>query len=235
MAHNYVGADDPASIVPAIPIAGHGVFPIAEVTDDQDDRDAGSAMAGIEANADKINWLVWRMINIVDGAITNYGTSIGISNPWTTLGRFVRSGVAAWMADRAPIHISGANATFTFTDGDTFVLDTFTHGATRTYSFAPPASNAPPIYRFRLRSAAIAKGVDGPGGTGDDSFANSGTILFKLSTGNRAFLQYTGGALNRENPWCLDCEYDSSIGAIYVVGPLPTAYGSGLLFPLYAP
>jgi hypothetical protein len=227
VAHNYVGADDPAAIVPAIPIAGKGVFPIAEVTDDQDDRDAGSAMAGIEANADKINWLVWRMINIVDGATTAFTTAIQISNPWTTLGRFVLSGVNAWMAHRAAIHVSGADATFTLTDGDTFVVDGFTHGATRTYTLAPPASNKPALYRFRIRA-------DATGTTRTDV----GVVRFKLAgsaAGVYIFTYTPTGIIDAKLGWSMDLEYESATGLIAVCSwsqnNIPTLPGGYIGFP----
>lgn len=234
MAHYYYGTDDPAAIIPTSPTPGYGEFPGAELADDEDDRTAANAMAGIEADTDRTNFLAWRMINIIDGCLLAFTALIDIANRWTFRGRLALFGVLGWFAHRAPVHVSGANATFTFTDGDTFVLDTFTHGATRTYLFAPPGSDAPALYRFRIRGPAVPPTVDGPSGS-NDSFTNSGTIFFQLSTGNRAFLSYVGATMNRNLPFCIDCEYDSSIGMIYVLGPLPTTGVAGLALPTYLP
>lgn len=232
MAHNNYGTNDPAAILPTNPTAGYGEYPGATITDDEDPRDAATAMSGIEANLDRNNFLAWRMINIIEGGIYAFTALIDIANKWTIRGRVALTGVLGWLAFRSPIHISGANATFTFTDADTFVVDTFTHGATRVYSFAPPG-DTPTIYRFRIRGPAVPPTLDGFSGS-DDTFTNSGTVQFKLSTGNRAFLQYVGGTMNRNIPWCVDCEYDTTIGMIYVLNPLPTN-PAGLSQPLYAP
>jgi hypothetical protein len=231
MAHNSFGVDDPVAIIPVSPTPGYGEYPGAEIADDGDDRDAASAMMPSEALLDRTNFLAWRMINIIEGGVYAFTSLIDIANRWTMRGRIKLLGTLAWFGHRAPIHINGANAIFTVTNGDTFVLDTFTHGATRIYSFAP-ASDAPALYRFRIRSEAVPPTVDGSSGSAD-SFTNSGTILFKLDTGNRAFLQYAGGTMDRNRPWCVDCEYDAGLGMIYVVGGEPTS--TGLSRPIYAP
>ena len=159
------------------------------------------------------------MINIVEGATTNFTTVLNLANRWTMRGRVALLGALGWMAHRAPIHISGANATFTFTDADEFVIDDFTHGATRTYTFAPPASDVPALYRFRIRSNIVPPSVDGPAGA-NDSFTHVGTILFKFAGANRAFLSYVGAAMNRNMPWTVDVEYDSTVAMLYAKAPV---------------
>jgi hypothetical protein len=81
MAHNYNGVNAPgAPTIPTSPTAGKGVWPAAQLVDDGDDRDAGGAMAGIEAGHDKANFLAWRMLNIIEGGTYTYTALLTIRN-----------------------------------------------------------------------------------------------------------------------------------------------------------
>ena len=84
MAHTYDGVDPPGSpIIPTSPTANKGVWPTAQLTDDADERDAASAMQGIEAAHDKGNFLAWRMINIIEGGTYGFTSAISLSNAMT--------------------------------------------------------------------------------------------------------------------------------------------------------
>lgn len=227
MSHNGYGTDDPNAIIPGSPTAGYGEYPGAVVADDEDDRTAANAMAGVEALLDRTNFLAWRMLNIIEGGVYAFTAAIQWANPLTTLARIVHSGVAAWTAHRAAIHVSGADATFTFTDGDTFVVDPFTHGATRTYTLAPPASNVPALYRFRIRAAAT-------GTTRTDV----GVVRFKLAgsaAGVYVFQYAPTGIIDAKLGWSMDLEYESATGLIAVCSwsqnNIPTLPGGYIQFP----
>lgn len=112
MAHYYVGVDAPGSpVIPLVVTPGKGVWPAAQLTDDQDDRDAASANLGAEASHDKTNFLAWRMINIIEGGTYAYTSSITIRNAFTFTGPNVVWGASASWAFWAPASVA-LDATF---------------------------------------------------------------------------------------------------------------------------
>jgi hypothetical protein len=64
MAHVFDGID-PIAITP--PSAGNGEWTDAEVADDNDERDAASAMLAAEAAINRTNWLRHHSVNGIDG------------------------------------------------------------------------------------------------------------------------------------------------------------------------
>lgn len=107
MSHTYPGVDDPSAIIPGSPTAGYGVFPLPTVTDDQDNRDAASANLAAEADTDRINFLAWRMINIIEGGIYNFVAVISTLNAWIFRG-------SATFRTGAVLHMDSGSSTLQY-------------------------------------------------------------------------------------------------------------------------
>jgi hypothetical protein len=109
MAHTYPGVDEPSSIIPVSPTAGYGVFPLPTVTDDQDNRDAASANLAAEADTDRINFLVWRMLNIIEGGVYGFVAVISTLNAWIFRG-------SATFRTGAVLHMDSGSSTLQYGD-----------------------------------------------------------------------------------------------------------------------
>jgi hypothetical protein len=109
MAHTYPGVDEPSSIIPVSPTAGYGVFPLPTVTDDQDNRDAASANLAAEADTDRINFLAWRMLNIIEGGIYGFAATVSTLNAWIFRG-------SATFRSGASLHMDSGSTTLQYGD-----------------------------------------------------------------------------------------------------------------------
>lgn len=67
MSHPY---DESDPITPNPPIPGKGVWTTVPIPDDNNDRDAATYGAGLEACADRATWLAWRMVNGLESNAT---------------------------------------------------------------------------------------------------------------------------------------------------------------------
>jgi hypothetical protein len=109
MAHTYPGVDEPSSIIPGSPTAGYGVFPLPTVTDDQDNRDAASANLAAEADTDRINFLAWRMLNIIEGGVYGFTAVVSTLNAWIFRG-------SATFRTGAVLHMDSGSSTLQYGD-----------------------------------------------------------------------------------------------------------------------